>query len=58
MTIHIEVEGRKIPFRLDWEELRWNALEEQKESDFPLITEVSGKRYELYSDQTFAEVEK
>jgi len=58
MTIEIEIEGRTIPFRLDWEEGRWNTLEEQKESDFPLITEVSGKRYELYSDQTFAEVEK
>jgi hypothetical protein len=25
---------------------------------FPLITTVQGKRYELYSDGTFAEVEK
>jgi len=33
-------------------------LEEHKESDFPLITVFEGKRYELYSDGTFAEVEK
>ena len=58
MTIEIEFEGRNIPFRLDWEDLRWESLEEQKEGNFPLIAEVSGKRYELYSDETFAEVEK
>jgi len=58
MTIEIEVEGRSIPFRLDWEDRRWESPEEQKEADFPLITEINGKRYELYSDETFAEVEK
>ncbi|MGD0136778.1 MAG: hypothetical protein ABSE57_32440 [Bryobacteraceae bacterium] len=58
MTIEIEVEGRNIPFRLDWEDRRWESLEKQQESNFPLIAEVSGKRYELYSDETFAEVEK
>jgi len=58
MTIEIEVEGRNIPFRLDWEDRRWASLEDQNEGNFPLIAEVSGKRYELYSDETFAEVEK
>ena len=58
MTTQIEVKGRKTPFELDWERQRWRSLEEQKESDFPLITVVDGKRYELYSDETFAEVEK
>jgi len=29
-----------------------------RESDFPLITIIEGKRYELYSDGTFAQVEK
>jgi hypothetical protein len=56
--IEIKVEGRNIPFALDWGRQRWRSLEEQKESDFPLITVVGGKRYELYSDETFAEVEK
>ena len=56
--IAIEVEGRNTPFTLDWEERRWQSLEEQKESDFPLIAVVDGKRYELYSDGTFAEVER
>ena len=58
MTIEIEVEGRNIPFRLDWEDRRWESLEPQNEGNFPLIAEVSGKRYELYSDETFAEVQK
>jgi len=58
MTIEIEVEGRNIPFRLDWEDRRWESLEDQNEGNFPLIAEVGGKRYELYSDETFAEVEK
>ncbi len=56
--IEIEAEGRSIPFALDWARWRWRSLEEQKESDFPLVTVVDGKRYELYSDETFAEVEK
>ena len=57
MTVQIEVEGRTIPFRLDWKHLRWHSLEEPQEGDFPLITSVGGKRYELYSDGTVAEVE-
>jgi len=56
--IEIEAEGRSISFALDWARWRWRSSEEQKESDFPLITVVDGKRYELYSDETFAEVEK
>ena len=58
MIVQIEVEGRKLPFRLDWEKGRWHSLHEQKEGDFPLIAVIDGKRYELYSDGTIAEVEK
>jgi len=58
MTTQIKVEGRNTPFTLDWKERRWQSLEEQKESDFPLIAVVDSKRYELYSDGTFAEVER
>lgn len=29
----------------------------QPEGEFPLTVHLDGKRYELYSDQTFAEVE-
>jgi hypothetical protein len=58
MVIQITVEGRNITFRLDWKNWRWHSLETAQEADFPLITVVNGKRYELYSDGTFAEVEK
>jgi hypothetical protein len=33
-------------------------LDAPQEADFPLITVVDGKRYELYSDKTFDEVKK
>ncbi len=56
--IEVEVEGQKTPFTLDWEEWRWQSLKEQQESEFPVITVIDGKRYELYSDNTFAEVER
>lgn len=58
MTIQITVGGRNIMFRLDWKYWRWHSLDAPQEADFPLITVVDGKRYELYSDGTFAEVEK
>jgi hypothetical protein len=58
MIVKIDVDGETIPFRLDWPHDRWHSLEELEEGDFPLITVVDGKRYELYSDGTFAEVEK
>jgi hypothetical protein len=57
-TVQIEVEGRIIPFTLVPEMGQWHSAEEQKESDFPLITVVNRKRCELYSDGTFAEVER
>ncbi|WP_180277671.1 hypothetical protein [Nostoc sp. 'Peltigera malacea cyanobiont' DB3992] len=58
MTTQIEVKGRNTPFILNWEERRWQSLEKPQESDFPLIAVLDGKRYELYSDGTFAEVER
>jgi hypothetical protein len=45
-------------FRLDWKLWRWHSLDEPQEGAFPLITVADGKRYQLYSDGTFAEVEK
>jgi hypothetical protein len=57
MTIQLDVEGQTVLFRLDWKNWRWHSLEELEEAAFPLITAVQGKRYELYSDGTFAEVE-
>jgi hypothetical protein len=58
MTIHIDVDGHAVSFRLDFKNWRWHSLQELEEGAFPLITDVEGKRYELYSDGIFAEVEK
>ena len=59
MATQIDAGGRMVPFRLDFEHGRWHALDEElEEEDFPLITMVDGKRYELYSDGDLAEVEK
>lgn len=58
LTVEIEIEGRNIPFRLDRQHGQWQTAEEQNESEFPLVTVIDGKRCELYSDKTFAEVDK
>jgi hypothetical protein len=58
MTIRIRVGDRSIPFRPDQQHWRWHSLEEPEEGDFPLIAVVDGRRFELYSDGTFADVEK
>jgi hypothetical protein len=47
-----------IPFRLDWDHSRWHSIIALDEGDFPLVTVIEDKRYELYSDGTFAEVKK
>jgi hypothetical protein len=57
-AIEINAEGNNTLFTLDWEKQCWQSMDEQIESVFPLIAVVDGKRYELYSDGTFAEVEK
>ncbi len=58
MIIPITVGDRNITFRLDWKNSRWHAIDEPEEADFPLTAVVDGKRYELYSDGSFAEVER
>jgi hypothetical protein len=58
MITQIQIGGCTVPFRLDWQHARWHSLEEIDEGDFPLVTLVGAKRYELYSDGTFAEVER
>jgi hypothetical protein len=58
MTVQIVVEGRNTPFMLNEQTWRWQSPTDQTEGNFPLIAFVDGKRYELYSDETFAEVER
>jgi hypothetical protein len=58
MIVQIDVDGRMIQFRLDRKQSRWHSMEALEEGIFPLVAIVDGLRYELYSDGTFAEVEK
>ena len=58
IDVQIETEGGLTPFVLDLANRHWHSSRTTKEADFPLITVVDGKRYELYSDGTSAEVEK
>ena len=57
MTVQIVVAGRNTRFTLNEETWRRQSPTDQTEGDFPSITVIDGKRYELYSDETFAEVE-
>jgi hypothetical protein len=62
MEVVITFEGRQLEFNLDGKKGSWKARdpavpEELDEGDFPLTAIADGKRYELYSDGTFAEVE-
>ena len=56
-TVHIRIAGEPAPFDLYFDAKRWDSKHAPEESDFPLVAEIDGKRYELYSDKTFAEVE-
>ncbi len=61
-TVAITVAGRRLEFNLRYDTRKWTAVEPStygllSEGEFPLIANAGGKRYELYSDKTFAEVE-
>lgn len=53
----IDVDGETYPFKLDFDTHTWTAQASFEEAEFPIPTELNGRRYELYSDGTFAEVE-
>jgi len=56
-TVEATAGGLTATFTLDWYNRRWTSANEHEIADFPFIVEVSGKRYELYSDVTFDEEE-
>jgi hypothetical protein len=56
-TVHIQIAQEPTPFDLDFATKRWSTKEVPPECEFPLVAEIDDKRYELYSDKTFAEVE-
>ena len=55
--ISIQIDGAPQMIRLDFRHNVWHSAREFPEGEFPLVAEVAGKRYELYSDRTFSEEE-
>jgi hypothetical protein len=56
-TVIISVNDAPEPFELNFDDMTWHAGHDVPEGEFPLIAEVNGKRYEVYSDGTFGEEE-
>lgn len=61
-TVSIVIDSRRFEFYLDYHARKWAAVNQSThesipEGEFPLIAHANGKRYELYSDGTFAEIE-
>jgi hypothetical protein len=55
----VDAQSGGVSFRveLDFESRRWSSTFQPPEGEFPFVVHVNGKRYELYSDETFGEVE-
>jgi hypothetical protein len=61
-TVVVELQGQPLEFTLDRNTHKWVPVEPPtsellQEGEFPLVASAAGKRYELYSDGTFDEVE-
>jgi hypothetical protein len=61
-TVIVELQGQPLEFTLDSDTRKWAPVDAARrghlpEGEFPLIALADGKRYELYSDGTFDEVE-
>jgi hypothetical protein len=57
-TVEATSGGRTATFVLDFSSGRWTSGTEFEEGAFPFVSEVEGKRYELYSDGSFDEEER
>ena len=59
MKQSVDVRSGEVEFEaeLDFDTSTWSAEQAQPEAEFPVPIHLAGKRYELYSDGTFAEVE-
>jgi hypothetical protein len=57
MDVQIETSHGVETFAIDEPRGLWHCARKLPEADFPLIGLVNGKRYMLYSDGAFAEVE-
>jgi hypothetical protein len=50
--------GIDFPIQLDFETHRWTATSVPPEGEFPFVVLLRDQRFEIYSDGTFAEVER
>ncbi len=58
MDVQIKTSAGVTLFAIDEPRGLWHCEQSIPQSDFPLVHRIDGKRYELYSDGTFAEVER
>jgi len=54
--VQVTIDEKPVDVDLDRSTMRWSP-DVFDEGDFPVTAMADGKRYELYSDGTFAEVE-
>ena len=57
-TIEIRITDRTAHFTLHWDSKQWDSPDDVTQAEFPLVAPLAERRYELYSDGTFSEVEK
>jgi len=56
--IEIKIADRTAHFTLHWDSSQWDSPDDITQADFPLTAHLGERRYELYSDGSFSEVEK
>jgi hypothetical protein len=61
-AVIVELQGQRLEFTLDCDTRKWAPVDASArghlpEGEFPLVAFGEGKRYELYSDGSFDEVE-
>jgi hypothetical protein len=56
-TVTGESGGQAFTVDLDFDSGRYDATLRPPEGEFPFVVHANGRRYELYSDGTFGEVE-
>lgn len=57
-NIELRIADKPAHFTLHWDSKQWDSPDDVTQADFPLIAHLAGKRYELFSDGAFAEVEE
>jgi hypothetical protein len=58
MDVQLKTSAGVSMFAMDEARRLWHCEQRIPQADFPLIHHANGRRYELYSDGTFADVER